>query len=46
MLLGFSRLVADFPEIAEAEINPLRALAVGQGAVALDARIRVVAAAG
>jgi acetyltransferase len=45
-LLRLAQLVADFPEIAEAEINPLRALAVGQGAVALDARIRVVAAAG
>jgi acetyl coenzyme A synthetase (ADP forming)-like protein len=41
VLLGFSRLVADFPEIAEAEINPLRALPEGQGAVALDARFRV-----
>jgi acetyltransferase len=40
-MLRFSQLVADFPEIAEAEINPLRALAEGQGAVALDARIRV-----
>jgi acetyl coenzyme A synthetase (ADP forming)-like protein len=45
-LLRLAQLVADFPQIAEAEINPLRALAVGQGAVALDARIRVVAAAG
>jgi acyl-CoA synthetase (NDP forming) len=40
-LLRFSQLVADFPEIAEAEVNPLRALAKGEGAVALDARIRV-----
>jgi acetyltransferase len=46
VLLGFSRLVADFPEIAEAEINPLRALPEGQGAVALDARIRVAKPAG
>ena len=45
-LLAFSRLVADFPEIAEAEINPLRALPEGQGAVALDARIRVAKPAG
>jgi acetyltransferase len=40
-LLRLARLVADFPEIVEAEINPLRALAVGKGALALDARIRV-----
>jgi acetyltransferase len=46
VLLGFSRLVADFPEIAEAEINPLRALPEGQGAVALDARFRVAKPAG
>jgi len=45
-LLRLARLGADFPEIAEAEINPLRALAAGQGAVALDARIRVAAAVG
>jgi acyl-CoA synthetase (NDP forming) len=43
-LLRLAQLVADFPEIAEAEINPLRALPAGQGAVALDARIRVAAA--
>ncbi len=42
----FSDLVADFPELAEGEINPLRALAEGQGAVALDARIRVARAGG
>jgi acetate---CoA ligase (ADP-forming) len=43
-LLRLAQLVADCPGIAEAEINPLRALAAGQGAVALDARIRVAAA--
>ena len=40
-LIRFSQLVAHFPVIAEGEINPLRALAEGKGAVALDARIRV-----
>jgi acetyltransferase len=45
-LLRVARLAADFPGIAEAEINPLRALPAGQGAVALDARIRVAGAAG
>ena len=32
-LLRFSHLAADFPELAEIEINPLRALGVGQGAL-------------
>jgi acyl-CoA synthetase (NDP forming) len=40
-LLQFSQLIAHFPAIAEGEINPLRALPEGKGAVALDARIRV-----
>jgi acetate---CoA ligase (ADP-forming) len=40
-LLRFSQLVAHFPEIAEGEINPLRALPAGKGALALDARIRI-----
>jgi acetyltransferase len=31
-------LAADFPEIAEIEINPLRVFPAGQGAIALDAR--------
>ncbi len=36
------QLAADFPELAEIEINPLRVLSVGQGALALDIRIRRV----
>jgi acetyltransferase len=36
-----AQLAADFPELAEIEINPLRVLAAGQGAVALDARARL-----
>lgn len=40
-LLRFSLLAADFPELTEIEINPLRVLAPGQGAFALDARFRL-----
>jgi len=36
-----ARLVTDFPEIAELDLNPLRALPAGQGCLALDARMRV-----
>ncbi len=36
------RLAADFPELAEIEINPLRVLPAGQGAVALDVRAVLV----
>ncbi len=35
------QFAADFPEITEIEINPLRALPEGQGAVALDVRARL-----
>jgi acetyl coenzyme A synthetase (ADP forming)-like protein len=40
VLLRLSRLVSDFPEICEIEINPLRVLVPGQGAVALDVRVK------
>ncbi|MHA2620125.1 MAG: acetate--CoA ligase family protein [bacterium JZ-2024 1] len=40
-LLRLSALVTRFPEIAEAEINPLVALEEGRGTVALDVRIRL-----
>lgn len=36
-----SQLAYDLPEIAEIEINPLRALAPGLGAVALDVRVKM-----
>ena len=39
-LIRLSLLVSDFPEIDEIEINPLRALAPGQGAVAVDVRVK------
>jgi acetyltransferase len=41
ILLRLSQLAYDLPEIAEIEINPLRALAPGLGAVALDVRVRM-----
>jgi hypothetical protein len=31
-------MAADLPELAEIEINPLRVLEAGQGALALDVR--------
>ena len=43
VLIAVSDLLADLPELAELDINPL--LVDAQGAVALDARIRVDAAA-
>ena len=43
MLIALSQLLADEPRIAELDINPL--LADAQGVIALDARVRVSAAA-
>ncbi len=40
-LLRLGQLAADFPQLAEIEINPLRVLPEGQGAVALDVRLAV-----
>jgi acyl-CoA synthetase (NDP forming) len=42
-LLRLGQLAADWPQIAEIEINPLRVLQPGQGVVALDARARLAA---
>ena len=36
--MRLAQLAADFPQIAEIEINPLRVLADGQGAAAVDVR--------
>jgi len=41
-LLHLAQLAADFPQLAEIEINPLRVLEDGQGAVALDVRARIM----
>ena len=43
LLLRVSRLVEEVPEIAELELNPIKAFEPGQGCVILDARIRVEA---
>ncbi len=43
VLLRLAQLAADFPELAEIEINPLRVLEEGKGAVALDVRARICA---
>jgi acetyltransferase len=40
-VLRLGQLAADFPQIAEIEVNPLRALTQGQGAAAVDVRIRI-----
>ncbi|HEY4691442.1 MAG TPA: acetate--CoA ligase family protein [Anaerolineae bacterium] len=40
-LLRLAQFAADFPQVAEVEINPLRVQPVGQGAVALDVRIAI-----
>jgi acetyltransferase len=41
ILQRLAQLAFDLPEIAEVEINPLRVLAPGQGAVALDVRVKL-----
>jgi acetyltransferase len=40
-LLRLAQFAADFPQVAEVEINPLRVQPEGQGAVALDVRINI-----
>jgi acetate---CoA ligase (ADP-forming) len=42
-LIRLARLAADFPKIAELEINPLRVLPAGQGVLAIDVRGRAAA---
>jgi len=41
-ILAVARLVTDFPEIAELDMNPVRVLAQGDGCLALDARMSLV----
>jgi len=41
VLLRISRMVDDIPEIRELDLNPIFALAPGQGCAVVDARIRV-----
>ncbi|CAG0933115.1 acetate---CoA ligase (ADP-forming) subunit alpha,acdB; acetate---CoA ligase (ADP-forming) subunit beta [Thermoflexales bacterium] len=40
-VLRLAQFVMDFPQVAEVEVNPLRVMAEGQGAVALDVRMRL-----
>ena len=40
VILRMGQLMVDLPEIEEVEINPLRVLPDGQGALALDVRLR------
>jgi len=40
-LLRLSQLAADFPEIVEMDVNPLKVAEPGAGAVAIDARITI-----
>ncbi len=40
-LVRMAQLAADFPQLAEIEINPLRVLPVGQGAWAVDVRGKI-----
>ena len=42
-LVRLAQLAIDFPQIAEMEVNPLRVLDDGPGAVALDVRVRLLA---
>jgi acetyltransferase len=41
VLLRLSQLAADFPQLAEIEINPLRVLPSGEGVYAVDLRARL-----
>ena len=45
LLLRISRLAVDVPEVAELDLNPVLAMAPGQGCRVVDARIRVKSAA-
>ncbi|MFZ5584977.1 MAG: acetate--CoA ligase family protein [Thermodesulfobacteriota bacterium] len=46
VLLALGSLAHDFPDLAEADINPLLVLPRGQGAMAVDARIALTPAKG
>lgn len=40
-VLRLGQLILDHPSITDVEVNPLRVMAAGRGAVALDVRVRV-----
>ena len=41
VLYRLAQLAADFPQFAEIEINPMRVLPTGEGALAVDVRLRL-----
>jgi acyl-CoA synthetase (NDP forming) len=45
-ILRICRLMEDHPEIQEMDINPLKALTFGKGAIAIDGRITLIAESG
>lgn len=42
ILMRFSQLTSDFPEIDEMDLNPVFAFPKGKGAVVIDARLKIV----
>jgi acetyltransferase len=46
VIRSVTRLVTDFPEIEELDLNPVRVGEAGSGCLALDARIHLAPAAG
>jgi acetyltransferase len=44
IIVRISHLLARFPEIQELDVNPVRVLSDGSGALALDARVRITTA--
>lgn len=43
ILIRFSQLVSDFPEIGEMDLNPVFAFEIGKGALVVDARLKTKA---
>jgi acyl-CoA synthetase (NDP forming) len=41
LVVRVSHLLASFPQIRELDLNPVRVLPEGKGALALDARVRI-----
>lgn len=42
ILIRFSQLVSDFPEIGEMDLNPVFAFETGKGALVVDARLKLI----
>ena len=41
ILIRFSRLISDFPDIDEFDLNPIFAFPAGMGAAVVDARLKI-----